>query len=206
MSNIDEVTPTARTYRSTADRRREIVDAAIHSLATHGYAGTSFARIRDVAELSSTRMISYHFADKAALMQAIVDSVIGDAAAVMVPAMEAEATMRGKLSGYIRSNLEFLASNRAPARAVIEIISNAPRQDNELREDTSAVLLSLLLAQGQEAGEFREFEPACMARSIRATIDAFAINMPEREEAVAAAIDEIIALYDRATRPEGTTQ
>jgi AcrR family transcriptional regulator len=199
------VTPAARIYRSTADRRREIVDAAIHTLATHGYAGTSFSRIKDVAELSSTRMISYHFADKAALMQAIVESVIGNAAAVMVPAMEAEATLRGKLAAYIRSNLEFLAAHRAEARAVIEIISNAPRQDNELREDTSAVLLSLLLAQGQEAGEFRDFEPACVARSIRATIDAFALNMPARDEAVAAAVDEIVSLYDRAVRSEGSS-
>jgi AcrR family transcriptional regulator len=178
------------------------VDAAIDSLATHGYAGTSFARIRDVAGLSSTRMLSYHFADKAALMQAIVESVIADAAAAMVPAMEAEPTLRGKLAAYIRTNLTFLAEHRAAARALIEIISNAPRQDNELREDTSAVLLSLLLAQGQEAGEFRAFDSAVVARSIRATIDAFAVHMPDREDAAAVAIDEIVALYDRATRTE----
>jgi AcrR family transcriptional regulator len=199
------VTPAARIYRSTESRRQEIVDAAIHTLATHGYAATSFARIMDAAGLSSTRMISYHFADKAALMGAIVESAIRGAAAVMVPSMEAESTMRGKLAAYIHSNLMFLLEHREAARAVIEIISNAPRQDNDMREDTSAVLLSLLLAQGQEAREFRAFDTAVVARSIRATIDAFAVHMPERNDTARAAIDEIVALYDRATKPEGLT-
>src|SRR3982751_1186084 len=88
MSNIGRVTPAARVYRSTESRRQEIVDAAIRTLASHGYAATSFARIMDAAGLSSTRMISYHFADKAALMEAIVASVIREAAAAMVPAIE----------------------------------------------------------------------------------------------------------------------
>lgn len=196
------MTPT-RSYRTTQERRAEIIEATMRVLAEQGFAAASFARIREVAELSSTRMISYHFADKAALMGALVEHVVQQAAAVMVPAMEAEPTWAGKLAGYLRSNLRFLADNRLAARAVIEVIRNAPRADNGLREDTSALLLSLLLAQGQEAGEFRVFDTLVMARSIRATIDAFAMTMPSGEAATAVAIDEIVALYHRATRPEG---
>lgn len=196
------MTPT-RTYRTTQERRAEIIEATMRVLAEQGFAAASFARIREVAELSSTRMISYHFADKAALMGALVEHIVQQAAAVMVPAMEAEPTWAGKLAAYLRSNLRFLADNRLAARAVIEVIRNAPRADNGLREDTSALLLSLLLAQGQEAGEFRVFDTLVMARSIRATIDAFAMTMPSGEAATAVAIDEIVALYHRATRPEG---
>ncbi|WP_439901443.1 TetR/AcrR family transcriptional regulator [Microbacterium azadirachtae] len=196
------MTPT-RSYRTTQERRAEIIEATVRVLAEQGFAAASFARIREVAELSSTRMISYHFVDKAALMGALVEHVVQQAAAVMVPAMEAEATWRGKLAAYLTSNLRFLAENRLAARAVIEVIRNAPRTDNDLREDTSALLLSLLLTQGQEAGEFRAFDPLVMARSIRATIDAFAMAMPSEEAATAATIDEIVALYHRATRPEG---
>jgi len=197
------VGPATRTYRKAADRRREIIDATILTLADHGYAGASFERIRATAELSSTRMISYHFADKAALMAAVVETVVTDAAAVMVPAMGAEETIRGKLAAYIRTNLRYLADNRAAARAVIEVISNAPRADSSLREDTSALLLALLLTQGQEAGEMRDFDPAVVARSIRATIDAFATRMPQDRVATRRAIEEIVALYERATRQEG---
>lgn len=192
-----------RNYRSTEERRREIVDATIRVLADYGFAATSFARIREVAELSSTRMISYHFADKAALMGAVVEQVVQKAAAAMVPAMEAETTWRGKLAAYIRTNLRFLAENRLAARAVIEVISNAPRVDNGMREDTSALLLSVLLSQGQQTGEFRAFDTLVVARCIRASIDAFATTMPATDEAADAAIAEIAELFDRATRPEG---
>ncbi|MBM7462551.1 AcrR family transcriptional regulator [Microbacterium dextranolyticum] len=174
-------------------------------LAEQGFTATSFARIREAAGLSSTRMISYHFADKAALMQAVVERVVQQAAAVMVPAMEAESTWRGKLAAYIGTNLHYLANNRLAARAVIAVIQNAPHADNSLREDTSALLLSLLLTQGQQAGEFRAFDSLVVARSIRATIDAFAVAMPTDAYTTEAAITEIVALYHRATRPEGAS-
>lgn len=193
-----------RSYRSSDERRREIVDATIQVLAEQGFAATSFARICEAAGFSSTRMVSYHFREKAALMQAVVERVVADAAAVMVPAMEAEETWRGKLSAYIGSNLRFLADHRLAARAVIEVVANAPRSDNELREDTSALLLSVLLTHGQEAGEMGEFDPPVVARAIRATIDAFATTMttmPASGAATEAAIAEIVALFDRATAP-----
>lgn len=194
------MTPPPRTYRPTADRRREIVNATISVLAERGFAATSFARIREDAGLSSTRMISYHFTDKAALMQAVVEHVVQDAAAVMVPAMESADTWRGKLAAYIRANLRFLAENRFAARAVIEVIANAPRADNSLREDTSTVLLSVLLSRGQESGEFRPFDALVIARSIRASIDAFATTMPSTPTATDVTITEIVELFDRATR------
>lgn len=198
------MTPSTRTYRTTEERRREIVEATIAVLAEHGFAETSFSRIREQGELSSTRMISYHFADKAALMRAVVEHVVQGAAAVMVPAMEAEGTWAGKLAAYIRTNLRFLAEHRNAARAVIEVIQNAARADNGLREDTSALLLSVLLSHGQQAGEFRTFDTLVVARSIRATIDAFATTMPESSEAAEAAIAQIVELFRRATRSEGT--
>lgn len=188
-----------RSYRAGDERRREIVDATIRVLAEQGFAATSFARICETAGYSSTRMISYHFREKAALMQAVVERVVSDAAAVMVPAMEAEVTWRAKLAAYIGSNLRFLAEHRLAARAVIEVIVNAPPAENGLREDTSALLLSVLLTHGQEAGEMGEFDPLVVARSIRATIDAFATTMPTSADATEAAITEIVALFDRAT-------
>lgn len=198
------MTPLARSYRSTAQRRQEIVDATVRVLAEQGFAATSFSRIREAADLSSTRMISYHFDSKAALMQAVVEQVVQEAAAVMVPAMEAQDTWSGKLAAYIDANLSFLAEHRLAARAVIEVIQNTPRADNDMREDTSALLLSILLTHGQEAGEFRAFDPLVVARSIRATIDSFATTMPSTPASATAAIHEIVALYDRATRNGGT--
>ncbi len=204
VSNLVVMGP-SRSYLSTEHRRHEIIEATVRVLAEQGFSATSFARIREEAGLSSTRMISYHFDGKAALMQAVVEDVIRRAAAVMVPAMDAEETWSGKLSAYIRANLQFLAEDRLAARAVIEVIQNSPRADSGLREDTSALMLSILLTHGQEAGEFREFDPLVVARSIRATIDAFAVAMPSTAGAVESTTNEILALYRRATRIEGAS-
>ena len=168
-------------------------------LAEQGFTQTSFARIREHAQLSSTRLISYHFADKAELLQAVIERIVAASAEVMVPAMDREETIRGKLAAYIRSNMAFLADHPAWARAAIEIIANVPRPQNEVREDTSAMLLAVLLAQGQQAGEMRAFDPAIMAHNVRAAIDAFAARLPQDPSLVDVAIFETVTLFDRAT-------
>lgn len=53
----------ARTFTESA-RRAQIVTAAIEVIAEVGYAKASFSRIAKQAALSSTGMISYHFAGK----------------------------------------------------------------------------------------------------------------------------------------------
>ena len=54
-----------------AARREQIVAAAIEVIAAAGFAQASFARIAEHAGLSSTRLISYHFAGKADLMATV---------------------------------------------------------------------------------------------------------------------------------------
>lgn len=195
--------PVEHPYRGTDERRREIVDATIRVLAEHGFANTSFSRIRETAGLSSTRLISYHFADKSVLLGAVIEQVVNAAAAVMVPAMEGQPTIRGKLDAYIRTNLRFLADNPLYARAAVEVIANTPRPDNRTREDTSVMLLATMLMQGQQAGELCEFDCVVVARAVRAAIDAFASAIPESPRAVDTFIDETADLFDRATTTGG---
>ena len=67
----------ARTVTEQA-RRKQIVDAAIETIAEIGYAKASFARIAERAGLSSTGLISYHFANKSELIEQAALSVITD--------------------------------------------------------------------------------------------------------------------------------
>jgi AcrR family transcriptional regulator len=196
LSNIFGMTPKTRTYAPTERRRRQIISATIQALAESGYASLTFSRIRDVGELSSTRLISYHFDSKERLMEAVVMQVVSDAGEVMRPAMDAASDFRGKLAAYIRSNLEYLAANPASAIAVTEIVRGSGRPRDG--DDVSVMLLSILLSQGQHAGEFGEFEPEVMARSIRATIDEFAYRRTLEPADATEEIDEIVAIYDRA--------
>lgn len=202
MSNIFSVTPETKTYARTEGRRRQIVAATIQALAEGGYAAMTFSRIREVGRLSSTRLISYHFDTKDRLAEAVVMQVVSDAAEIMRPAMDAAPDLRAKLSAYIRSNLEYLSSHPAEAIAVTEIVRGSGRPRSG--EDVSVMLLSVLLSQGQHAGEFGEFDAEVMARSIRATIDEFAYRRTLSPRDDAAEIAEIVAIYDRAAaRAEG---
>ena len=73
-----------RTFTSQA-RRAQIVAAAIDTIAGLGLAGATFARIAERAGLSSTRMISYHFADRDDLLDAVVARVFELAGDYMAP-------------------------------------------------------------------------------------------------------------------------
>ena len=63
--------PATRSFASEA-RRAQIVAATMQVIAEDGLAQASFARIAERAGLSSTRLISYHFAGKDELIEAVV--------------------------------------------------------------------------------------------------------------------------------------
>lgn len=76
----DRRPPSARTFIEDA-RRRQIVDAAIETIAELGYEKASFARIAARAGISAS-LISYHFASKGDLIASVagtVDAELDDA-------------------------------------------------------------------------------------------------------------------------------
>ena len=61
---------------ASAARRTQIINATIETVAeAWGFARTTFTRIAERGGLSSTRLISYHFQDKADLMRAVIVDV-----------------------------------------------------------------------------------------------------------------------------------
>ena len=199
-------------------RRAQIIAATIDLLAAEGITGASFGRIVKAANLSSTRLISYHFASKEALLQAVFGAVVAEAAARMRPALDAQPTAVGKLEAYIRSNLAFLAAYPKHAKAVVEIArggsmptsetsADQPTASDDKPEavDVAVLLLAQLFSMGQAAGEMRDFDPVIMARALRASIDTVAVIV-----ATTPSIDidhyanELVALFVRASAPEGT--
>src|ERR1700716_1853714 len=53
-------------------RRAQIVDAALHVMAEHGFRGASIKRIAERAGLKSPALIYWYFKDKHALLEAIL--------------------------------------------------------------------------------------------------------------------------------------
>jgi AcrR family transcriptional regulator len=189
------------------DRKTRILEAVVELLAERGYAGATFARIVETAELSSTRLITYHYDTKPELVAAALRHIGERAQQFMVPAIEAESSARGKLTAYLRSNLRFLAERPAYARAAVEIARNLPQEPGsaDLGEDVPVMLLAQLFAAGQESGELRQFDPVVMAVTVRAAVDA-AVERFTRSDGMdlTAYADELCELFDRAiaARPD----
>lgn len=185
-------------------RRAQIVTAAIDTIAELGYGNASFARIAKRAGISSTRLISYHFDDKAELVRAVVGAVLTEAAEHMGKRLRAASGRVELLTAYIESNLEFIAEHPTAIRAVVEIAAAARTEDGTplVRPgdvDDPIARLAAMFREGQDAGEFRVFDPVVMAVTLRAAIDA-AANTPDLDPHAYAA--ELVALFTHAVRKD----
>ena len=200
------VTSTAgRSFTATA-RRAQIVDAAIETIAELGLNQTSFARIAERAGLSSTRLISYHFAGKDDLMEAVVDEVFSTAGQYIAPYALAEPTPSGKLRGFIQGSARFYTEYRQHVIAVRDVWANFRRPDGTQRFGLEAhepefEVVSQILREGQVRGEFREFDPRVMAITLRHALDGLAtLVSTDPDLDVDAYTRELVAIFDGATR------
>ncbi|MFJ8476417.1 TetR/AcrR family transcriptional regulator [Kitasatospora sp. NPDC094011] len=191
-------------------RRVQIVAAAIETVAELGYAKASFAQIAKRAEISSVRLISYHFADKADLFQALVDTVQEQARTAIQPQVRAHHEPAAMLAAYIEANLAFLAEHPVEVRALVDVLANARREDGgplvgTAGFDTPVALLVQHLRDGQRSGAFRPFDAEAMATAIRASIDAAANRLAAGDDFDPLAYGrELVTLFDLATRNGGT--
>jgi TetR/AcrR family fatty acid metabolism transcriptional regulator len=200
------VTTTAGRSFTTTARRTQIVDAAIETIAELGLNQASFARITERAGLSSTRLISYHFAGKDDLMEAVVDEVFSTAGQYIAPFVLAEPTPAAKLRGFIRGSARFYTEYRRHVVAVRDVWANFRRPDGTQRFGLEAhepefEVVSQILREGQVRGEFREFVPRVVAITLRHALDGLATLVATTPDLdVEAYTDELVVLFDRATR------
>ncbi|MFE6996067.1 TetR family transcriptional regulator [Microbacterium sp. NPDC057659] len=179
---------------ATALRRAQILDATIRVIAREGVHGLSFAKVKDEAGISSTRLVSYHFGARDALLAETLHHVLGQAAAFMGPRIAAESTIRGKIAAYVRSNFAFLARDVDYARAVVALagaVSAGPSSN-------SLALLEDGFRAGQATGELRDFDVAVMAISLRGAMDANIVSLAASSTDWESAAEQIVVTFDRA--------
>jgi AcrR family transcriptional regulator len=175
-SGAAPVTPPARSFTASA-RRARIVRAAIRTLSELGPAQISFERVTEQAGLSDARMVAYHFTDEDDLLQQIAEDVHRAGTEYVHSQVRQEASPTGGLRAYLESSLEFLRDHPSELAALREIgprsetaSADSPAATSEEEAGTRA--LEPLLRQGQETGEFGDFDPGTMAFSIRTAIAA----------------------------------
>ena len=165
-----------------AARRAQIIGATIGTIADLGYRKATFAKIKERAGLSSTRMISYHFTNRAGLMQAVLSTVAETKSRFLQERTEgkiAPGDRPGQLRAHIETSVAFLRDYPECVRVLVEM-GNAG-EDAEGWAMTQVVVndmrmwgLARQLKQGQAEGVFGEFSPDVMAMSVAQAIDGVA--------------------------------
>jgi AcrR family transcriptional regulator len=197
----------ARTFTESA-RRAQIVTAAIEVIAEAGYAKASFGRIAQHAGLSSTGMISYHFAGKADLLAACVTEIDQVTEAFMQPYLEAADGYVAQLRAYIQSNLALVGEHPAEVRALIDIVRNAAAQSPSVNGRRAVV--EEHFRAGQAAGVFCAFDVPTVTIALLTGLDAVVVTAaaaPPSPAELARLGRELADLYIRATAAnnEGTS-
>lgn len=148
-------------------RRAQIVESAIATIAELGYARASFAQIASRAGLSSTRLISYHFAEKDDLIRAVLDTVVTRFTDAVAPRVAAETDPAAKLRTALQANVDFMRGHRAEVVTLQEIQRNYRTSDGRpvmaRRAEEDLATLDEILREGQRRGEFRHFDTRAMA-------------------------------------------
>ena len=189
-----------RTFTENA-RRKQIVQAAIETIAELGYTKASFAEIAKRAGLSSKGLISYHFASKEELVERIVLEVYSELRAFMTERLDAQPTAAATLRAYIEGNIEFAVARSAQMKALMDIFVSGGLAYDADNDSATMSPLEGILRQGQENGEFRDFDVEIVATSIQRAVEGPNFMLMRRPDLDLAAYSaELVTLFDLATR------
>ncbi|SEK67470.1 TetR/AcrR family transcriptional regulator [Streptacidiphilus jiangxiensis] len=198
----------ARSVAASA-RRAQIIAATIETIGELGYGQASFARIAERAGLSSTRLISYHFAGKDELIQAVIAELYGEMAAFMGARMRDVTDPPGALAAYIRAVVAFVATHRTQMDALMSVFLSAGAAeapaDGGYAGDTAAFAPLLeILDSGQRSGHFRAFDSFVMAATVQRSLDGLPFLLRTAPELdLDAYAEELVTLFTLATTAGG---
>lgn len=201
-----------RTFTEEA-RRGQLIDCTIEVLVALGYGGTTLSRVAERAGVSKG-VVLYHFTNKAELLEATVREVydrgIEYAKRAWFDHHAESASPPDLLHAYLQTNLDYIAAHPAEIAATIEVSRNHRDSAGALVfgsafEEPIYAPLEGIFRAGQESGHFRDFDPHVMAVSVRRVIDGFSFQMLAAPGLDSRAYtSEVVALFDRATRKDGT--
>ncbi|RYB94809.1 TetR family transcriptional regulator [Nocardioides oleivorans] len=183
-------------------RRAQILEATIAVVAEEGFARATFARIAERGGLSSTRLISYHFAGKGELVAALVQHVVAGIGAHVGARVAAASTARGRLAAYVEGVVSYADVHRAPMSALLQV-AMAGAGGATTQEPSDLGHLERILRDGQESGEMRAFDVSVMATTVQRAVEVVPFRLQaEPDLDCTAYAAELVELFDRATRAE----
>jgi AcrR family transcriptional regulator len=190
-------------------RRKQIVGAAIETIASEGYVNSSLAEIAKYADISKG-VILYHFDDKDELIDETIDTILTDSY-LYIKAQLASAgdSMRERLITYITASFDYMAANRPQFIAMVDLWGSfssfeRKKQHNSRAYDPCRRHLMNILEPGQKAGVFGAFPARTLASIIQASIDGIMLQWVFDPDSVdfEECKQEIIRIFDVYTRRE----
>jgi len=189
-------------------RRTEIISAAITALAEVGYVAASFAEIGKRAGVSKS-VVAYHFGNKETLIDEVVNAIYDKGFVVVRPSIDAQSTARGQIEAFIRCSVQFYQEYYLYVVALSRLrlhLSNTGKPNRvavrRLHKELSD--LTDIFAYGQARGEFRKFNTAIMARTLRQALDGVLVEMAHHPGGDATQYaNELVSIFWHATIKEG---
>lgn len=188
-------------------RRKQIVEAAIETIANEGYMNASLAEIAKYADISKG-VISYHFDNKDDLIDETINTILTNSYRyIRQQVNEAGDSMRERLGMYVTASFDYMAQNRHQFVAMVDLWGSfssfeRKKQYNHTAYDPCRRHLMTILEPGQTSGEFGNFPARTVASIIQAAIDGIMLQWVFDPESVdfEECKSEIIKIFEVYTR------
>jgi AcrR family transcriptional regulator len=190
-------------------RRAQIVDAAIEVIGDEGLARATFSRIAARAGISPA-LISYHFGSKDELFAALANTASSRFEAAIEARVEGAASYVDALRRLVEAHVGLTTGDSPEAKAVMELYASGIEGDGirptgaERRGWVDEI--ESMLRDGQDEGEFADFDPRPLAVAIIAALEAAPADLAARPDADAAGFARelaelfVVAATTRRTR------
>jgi AcrR family transcriptional regulator len=191
-------------------RKAQIVGCAIEVIAEVGFAQASIRKIADRVGIAMSAVL-YHFGNKDNLVEAIIEEMYRSMIAVVVPALDAEATAADELNAYIRSTIKYFGTHRVALKALASLGTSYQPSDGrrfdelglspETAEQLAVLDPTAILQAGQRDGEFGDFPVESMAIALRGAINAVVEKILREPDYDARGYGEdLVEIFGRAVR------
>ena len=164
---------TARS-ESAAKTKERLLDAALTLFSQQGYAATG---IRDILQEAGVTQptLYHHFADKASLLQALIERHYGASQEQLAEIVANEVTVSGKLLAFANTSFEYCNKDPRVPRLMFQTYfgPTVPEIDGVLDKLTEKRfrLVVEVMEQAIEAGELSPADPAFLALSFCSMVD-----------------------------------
>jgi TetR/AcrR family fatty acid metabolism transcriptional regulator len=188
-----------------AARRAQLVGCAVEALAQIGYQQTTVAEVARRAGVSKG-VVTYYFPARDDLVRSVLAAVFASVSE-RVGSRLANVPPNRYIAAYLGAWTDYYRTNRQEMMALTEIWANFRDADGRPHLDARTLnyersMAEAHLSAGQADGTLGDFSPRAMALALKAALDGLLAQLAvEPDLDLDAYRDELIALFDRASRP-----